>query len=553
MPRPTRTTRARQAAKPTTTAPNEPETEPRGRSRRTRSIANRISTGNVEDIEKANKSRDAALDKLANEDVTTTGDDSNGSIEVGRRAGTPQRRDTTGLDLDLGDDMFGNLDDSFELPQVDSSTLFGNSSHMKPRSRSRQSSIMGRNDLSTRPGSRSGATPLMSSSFNIGAFRRRAREPSILGTGRKSRADTTGLTATTTQDQESSESELEDFMPEAESTPVNNRRRTRASMNQEGEPEAELPELTGSRKRKSSAAPETSDRAEKTARSDEFEAEAASEAEAQPEIEREATSESESDLSELPSPTMPARMMERPVTPDREASYMAPPASSDSEASRDYWPDIHGLARKRKMITHENADNLSTISSPPSLTHSPNFGQSKRPKSRGRSRTRKSPPPLTTADLANLLPKRRQKKVRDDNEEASDEEMDTSGLGHDQDELSFLDARSTRRGTRSRAASTRSASRNAKQKSTSQTRSKNRRRTYGRNNDKENGEDQEEVAEADTSAFEPQAADETIDEGTVEVREYPELKKIAKKFEEVDRWEMSFEEASEPEDEIGAR
>lgn len=542
MPRPARTTRARQAAKPATTVP-EPEIEPRGRSRRTRSIARAVSDADQESLSKANKSRDTALEALANED-STTADDSNNSIEVGRRAGTPQRRDTTGLDLDLGDDMFGNLDDSFELPQVDNSSLFGNSSHMKPRSRSRQSSIIGRHDVSTRPASRAGATPMMSSSFNIGAFRRRAREPSILGTGRKSRADTTGLTATTTQNDESSESELEDFQPEAESTPVNNRRRTRASMNQEREQEPELPIMSGSCKRKSTAAPESSECPEKITRSDGDGSDAGAD------MEPEASSETESDLSELPSPTVPARMTERPVTPVRDASYMAPPASSDSEASRDYWPDIHGLAKRRRIIATENADDISNISSPPSLTHSPNHAQRKRSKSRGRSRTRKSPPPLTTADLANLLPKRRQRKVRDEDEE-SDDDVVTSGLGNDQDELSFLNVRATR--SRSAAAAARSASRNSKsKKAPSKSREAKRRRTYGRNHDEEN--EPEETGEVDTSMFEPHGGDETIDEGSTEVREYPSLKKMREKFEEVDQWEMSFEEASEPEDDdIAAR
>ena len=557
MPRPRRT---RQAAKPVQQDNSDKEPETRVPSRRTRSSTGaKNRTADEEVLQAANRSRDAALDRLANEDATTSAaDETVDSVEIGRRAVTPQRLDTTGLDL--GDDMFGDLDDSFELGVAPSSVLSNNSSlygssHMKPRSRSRQSSFIGRNDPPIRPSSRGANTPLMSSSFNIGAFRRRVREPSILGTGRKSRPD---VTSTTVQDHESGsdeeeeEEEEEDFAPELESTPINNRRRTRASIEQrEREASPSLPILSGSRKRKSDVAPEPSDRPEKTSRTEE----------PQP-VE---TSDSESELSSPSPPRMLRPRMERPVTPS-PVDYAAPPASSASEDEDDFWPDIHGLARRKRRpsVTEplRDADNLSDVSSPPSLTHSPNYAQTKGPKARrGRSRTRReSPPPLTTADLANLLPQRRQKNRRDLEREV---EYDTSGLGQDQDELSF--ARSTRRRNTSRAASTRSASRGVRnagpaRKDTeapaSKTRDASRRggKSYSRrSSDKENESGGEEENEVEESMFEP-LPDDTFDAGTGEpFVTTEELKKAAKKFEEVDRWEMSFEDNEEPESPVGAR
>ncbi|KFH48141.1 hypothetical protein ACRE_011000 [Hapsidospora chrysogenum ATCC 11550] len=556
MPRPKRTRQAAKSA-PKHTHDDVEEPETRRQSRRTGSMGTRKSTTEEEALQAAIRNQEDALERLANEDVTTTttttttGDDTVDSVEVGRRAATPQRRDTTGLDL--GDDMFSNLDDSFAHSLVpgsgrsfDNSSLYGGSSHIKPRSRSRQSSIIGRNDPPIRPSSRGGTTPLMSSSFNIGLFRRRAREPSILGTASKSRPDITS----TTQDHGSepeSESEEEDFAPEAESTPINNRRRTRASMRQERLSSPSLPDLPGSRKRKISGVLEPSDRPEKITRSDEV---------------QEVDSDTESELSSLPPPQSDPPRMERPVTPSPE-DYAAPPASSGSED--DFWPDIHGLARRKRRPSVANPldGDLSDVSSPPSLTHSPNYAHTKVAKPRGRSRTRReSPPPLTTAELAKLLPPRRQRKTHN----LDDVEYDTSGLGQDQDELSY--ARSTRRRPNSRAASTRSASRGGRSTTggalretrapATNTRGASRRgracKTYSRSSsNKENESDGGEENEAEESMFEP-LPDDTFDAGTGEpFTGSEELRRAKEFFEEVDRFEMSFEVDDEPEELIDAR
>ena len=555
MPRPKRVRQAPQAA--ANYDETEEQQQTRGRSRRTRFMGARTSVGESAAIDAANRTRDAAIERLANEDATTTGDETIEPAEVGRRATTPQRRDTTGLDL--GDSIFGDLDDSFELGIApssirsgDNSSIYG-SSHIKPRSRSRQSSIIGRNDPPIRPSSRGGNTPLMSSSLNIGAFRRRAREPSILGTDRKTRPD---VTATTTQDNDSSSELEEDFAPEAESTPVNNRRRTRASLEQPRAETPELPELSGTRKRKSDGAPAASDRPEKATRTDE--------------PEPETLSESESDLSSLPSPqAMPAHV-ERPVTPNQE-EWAAPPASSGSEDEGDFWPDIHGLAKRRRRPSVPDpvqADALSDVSSPPSLTHSPNLGQGKASKGTGRSRIRMaSPPPLMTADLATLLPKRRQKR-RAEHDSVKEVEYDASGLAQDDDELSFLDARSARRKPKSTTATQPKAAHGGRASNAQSskenlapaqnTRSSSRlAKTYSRRSaDKENESENEEDVEAEQSMFQP-LEDETFGEsngdGPPQYTSAEELRSAIRKFAEVDRFELSFEEEEEPELAVAAR
>lgn len=561
MPRPTRSRPAAQASNNTASDTHEEEQETRGRSRTTRSSGLRLSISERKALDIANESRDAALDRLANEDMTTTGDNTQDSLEFGRRddtATTPAlRRDITGLDLDS---VVLDLDESFE----DGDIPFGgrsadNSSYhisrIKPRSRSRQSSIIGRNDAPIRPSSRSGMTPLVSSSFNIGAFRRRAREPSILGTGRKTQPD---VTTTTTNDQGSEDESEEDFAPEAESTPVNNRRRTRQSLRQDetNEMSPAIQEPPSSRKRKSNVDPADDDaRPSKVSRPQE----SLSGQE----------SDSDSALSSLPSPQVMALAIERPVTPTNlyNEEDAASPVSSVVEGG-DAWPDIRNLAKRRRrpsVADPTQLETLSNVSSPPSLTHSPNYHEAKISR-RGRSRTQRQLSP-TTADLANLLPKRRNQRMRSPADGESDGELDADGLGRDDDELSYLDA-SGRRGQKSRsisrAATTRSARRAQSALGEKDTPATNTRRssrhgaTYSRrasNKENQDAAEDEEGAENEASRFEPLAEDsftgETGDASYLSTSN--ELNQAKAKFQEVDRWELEYEEASEPPSPVGAR
>jgi ATP-dependent RNA helicase MRH4, mitochondrial len=564
MPRPTRSRTAAQAKNQSTNASDShDEQEIRGRSRTTRSRGLQLGMSEKEALKAANQSRDAALDKLASSDLATSTADDNTqeSLEIGRRDATVSpaalRRDTTGLDL--ADSVVLDLDESFEdldIPvggrSADNSSY--HLSHIKPRSRSRQSSIVGRNDPPIRPSSRSGMTPLVSSSFNIGAFRRRAREPSILGTGRKTNPDTT----TTTAQEPGSESESEDdFAPEAESTPVN-RRRTRQSLRNQEQDEASplVQEASSSRKRKSDVVPAEEDaRPSKISRSDDS-------ASVQ-------GSDSDSELSSLPSPQVMALAVERPVTPTNfyNEEDAASPVSSTMEGN-DAWPDIRNLAKRRRRPSVSdpmNLESISNISSPPSLTHSPNYNEEKTAR-RGRARTQRHQSP-TTADLANLLPKRRHQRMRSPAEGESDEELDADGLGRDDDELYHLDA-SRRRGQKSRSvsrATTRSTRRAQPALAEKDTPAMNTRKpsrhsaTYSRRaSDKENqvgSDDEEDEDENEASRFEPMPEDsftgETGDASRLSTSN--ELSQAKAKFKEVDRWELEYEEASEPPSPVGAR
>ncbi|KAF4581863.1 ATP-dependent RNA helicase Mrh4 [Ophiocordyceps camponoti-floridani] len=196
MPRPKRTHRppsAHQDAIPS---------RPRGRPRKTPAAENPQDAS----VLSARLRRDAALKSLATEDVTTaTADDTVSSAGLASTPAGRRGRDTSGLDL-ADDDVFGLLDDSF-------AETSGEERRVRP---SRRSSVVGRNDAPIRPSSRGPNTPGFGSSFNIGFFRRRPREPSILGTTRKPMSKPTN---------HSSSSDADIDPDEPNSTPPNSRKR----------------------------------------------------------------------------------------------------------------------------------------------------------------------------------------------------------------------------------------------------------------------------------------------------------------------------------------
>ncbi|KAL6891433.1 P-loop containing nucleoside triphosphate hydrolase protein [Trichoderma longibrachiatum] len=560
------------SSSPSTAVEQKPETRgrPRGRPRKNPPAAARPSINEKGTIQTADRSDDEAL---ANEDVAmtsavrTTRASSRSSIELGRFTAaatttvTPGRnqRDTSGLDL--GDSVFGDLDDSFAEGSVPGSALSGDVSNMSYsalRSQSRRSSFVGRNDPPIRPSSRTGNTPRVGSSFNLGLFKRRAREPSILGASR------VPLQEPLTVEDSEADSE-DDFEPEAESTPLNNRRRTQGHINNEGPASPDEAESSNSRKRKSLDTEQSSrGRPGKVSRTEPgpsrqpVDHDASQLPDAPPLSEDEQVGEtSESELSEMSLPRdLPARLPPRPVTPVNQEEIVAPPASSGSEGP-DVWPDIRTLAKKRRrpsVTTPTRLDNLSDMSSPPSLTHSPNYDAAKTGKPRGRPPQRQQESPkMTTADLTSLLPKRKYKKARDPLGLESDEELDTSGLGHEDDELSHLDTQTARRRKRGRPPTkARSASRGGKR-----TASSTRPTSYGHrsrhSSDKENAdidgtESENEGDEEGVSRFNP-LADDTFDEaarGSADAVSTEELKQASNKFKEVDQWELDFEEVAEP-------
>lgn len=497
------------------------------------------------------------------------------SVEIGRRAlETPSlRRDTTGLDL-ADDSVFGDLGDSFvDVSDVDdraaaprSTSTTRSWSTFKPRSRA--SSFVGRNDPPIRPSSRGGAAnnSAMTTSFSIGAFRRRAREPSILGTTRKGPpSETSGRGGGGVGGAPSDlESEGEELLPDAESTPLHTgRRRTRASLASSTPVVANTSASAAGQRRTVSATvsagPATKKRKSEAAAAEERAAKAT----------RTEETDSDSDISDLDSPQMPPStpIRQRATTPVNLDEINAPPASSDSEDEGDIWPDIRALAKRRRRPSFttplraaagEDDEILSDISSPPSLTHSPNHESRAAP--RGRAPLRAPPPkPLTTADLANLLPKRRYKKTRREGA-SSDQEEDEEEVEEEAEEEEEVPTTRTRGGRISRPPSrAASASGHAQQQAGAparRTRSASKHKTYGRrSSDKENNSEDEEGE--DDSQFQP-LADDTFEDTTAaaaapDFQSIDELKRATKKFSEVDKWQLEYEELSEGDAPQGAR
>ncbi|KAK2059418.1 hypothetical protein LY76DRAFT_592345 [Colletotrichum caudatum] len=540
-------------------------------------------------LEESAHARDEAMSRLEDElDMTSSKEkteseqrqksDSSLELELSRKTrATPvrHRRDTTGLDLD--DEMFegldttiGDDDDDAAAPRSDISTFSVTStfsvSHFRRRGRAPSISI-NRDDAPIRPSSRGvGSTPGISSTFNIGLFKRRQREPSILGTAQKERAQRP-IELSSGSDSDDEEGD-DGFDPEAESTPLQNRRKTQppaaepepdsqqvlAPDSQPAQKDVAPPSSSASRKRKSTDNHAETDRPGKASRT-----EPEPEPEPVPDL---GDSDSDSELSDLPSPVLtPTRpsAFPRPTTPNQD-DIMAPPQSSDSEDSEGIWPDIHTLAKQRRRraspVTPTRDGNISDASSPPSLTHSPNF-----PATRNKSRQKKQgkSPKVTTADLTGLLPRRRHKKARDPYsvDDTEEEEVDASNLEEHDDELSYVDSRTRSRRAKAaahdRGTANRPASRGAKaaasaEKPKAATRSSTR--TYSRrlsNKENEENEAEEETAEAEAGAegdsFAP-VPDDVLEsqDSSDPTRSADELKKAARKFKEVDRWELEFEE-----------
>ncbi|KAI0844992.1 hypothetical protein F5Y00DRAFT_266087 [Daldinia vernicosa] len=519
-------------------------------------------------LEVARQQRDSAMDRLENMTSTSSnrvdepGEPSESSVELGRKvAGTPQQRrmaDMSGLDLDDSD--FDDLNTTFDTAgpasaqrSVETSTMSASVFKRRPRA----GSFLSREDGYIRPSSRTGPnTPGVSSTFNIAMFKRRVREPSILGTAQKPRPQRLEPEPEPESDQDGDEDEEavdeEGFAPEAESTPV------KPSKRRSGEVEAgpaspqDLPRAN-SRKRKSSEGHE------RRARS--------SPVEDDEPVEEPRVQQSDSELSSPPSTPPPRQQSSKPATPIMDEELMAPPLSSgSSEGDFEVWPPLQSLTRARRRRpsiprrTPVADDIISDISSPPSLTYSPNYREPSPPPRQAEKTKRKGvskpEPKITTAelrteDLAGLLPRRRRRNARTDDED-SEAEVDISGLGDHDDELSYLDVRARRHPVRPGSRAGRSKNQNvgrarpaSRGKTAKRTPSTNRRTTitYGRTSDKENQEESE--------GDEEQGGEENNQDMAERASE--ELKNAARKFQEVDQWQLDYEEVTESSSPLDAR
>ncbi|KAK1756249.1 hypothetical protein QBC47DRAFT_379533 [Echria macrotheca] len=525
-------------------------------------------------LEASKRRRDKALEKL--DDITSTtkpsatsAPDQSPEIEYSRRdsttlAGTraPRLTDASGLDLD--DDIFGNLDDSLDDSRDDTQSAHQSRSTDTSsfnvamfRRRPRQSSIVGKDDAPIRPSSRGPNTPSITSHLNLGRFKRRQREPSILGTAQKGSAQRP-------QSQASNYGSVmgdDDSGPEDESTPMDKTKRLSGVSRQARSSRDSSPTLP-TRKRKS--------------------LECHSGREKRPALEDEAIHQSIEVPSSPPlasSPRLP--MCDVPSTPSQIDPDMAPPASSSSdEGSPVIWPSLDSLAHRvyRKpatairVATPETEGGASDMSSPPSLTHSPNFGPA-RTRAKKKPAPGAPPPKVTTAELTALLPRRRQVSNKRKNHDAFDlESSDETDRGHDEDELSYaadtrtIAARKRRAALAQKGATNRGAQKSSGEKENSaEATDKGQKkkpvvRTYGtRSSDKENEEDQDDEEETDHGDVielgseaeddQPEPPSENTETSQMmEERLGVELKNAAKKFKEVDKWELAFEEVIESSD-----
>lgn len=128
-------------------------------------------------------------------------------------------------------------------------------------------------------------------------------------------------------------------------------------------------------------------------------------------------------------------------------------------------------------------------------------------------------------------------------------EIDTSGLASDDDELSHIQVRARPRRPNTQAAKPKTV---AKAKLTVQASTSASKRTYGTRqtlvtttSDKENEAAEEEEVDPDDSLAPIQDnTDSPENSQELEARVGKELKMAARKFAEVDRWELDFEDVS---------
>ncbi|KAI1426230.1 hypothetical protein F5Y12DRAFT_301312 [Xylaria sp. FL1777] len=521
-------------------------------------------------LDVAKKRRDAAMERLENITSTASSDgeveavvaSSIGSIGPSQRVvkATPSRgrpTDISGLDLD--DSMFDDLNTTLDTVghasaqrSAETSTLSVSQFRRRPRA----GSFLSRDDGPIRPSSRAGPnTPAFSSTLNFGLFKRRAREPSIISTAQKPRPQRPEPELEPEQDEEEGgEEDIDEdgFAPEAESTPL--RRSKRGSG---GVPLAQPTSSPKSRKRKST---ESHGR---RLRSSPFEVD---------DDIRQSIEQPASDEESPPSspPSLPQHVPSTPVAPPMDPELMAPPlSSSSSESDEELWPPLQSIPKARTrqpapvlQRTPGQDDNISNMSSPPSLTHSPNYAHSSSPPpTRAAKPKRKAVPrpprKLTTADLTGLLPRRRRRVAGDDpfgaDEDESEPEVDISGLGEGDDELAHLDVRMRRRpatrvNPQNQATTREQTSTHNKDKATLDSK-KRISRTYGRLSDKENHNEDEDEDDGSNSIAD---LGEENSQMMVE-RLGEELKTAVRKFQEVDKWELSFEERTRSSSPLDAR
>jgi len=252
----------------------------------------------------------------------------------------------------------------------------------------------------------------------------------------------------------------------------------------------------------------------------------------------------------------PTRTLElaHSVTPEPVSETMAPPMSSS--------PSSHSEAPRTRLVQHSPTmtrgrslrrrtpaplNEASPPSSPPSLTHSPNR-PTRAVKKQWKSFSAQQRT-FSTAELQALLPRRRRRAALDAFDiVGSDSEVDISGSASDDDDISPITVRQRSRPRGIALSRTPAPLKNkAKAKSIARaaTRVKGQKRTYGTNPHNTSDKENEDIDPDDSLGPLPDD-DKVGPENSQEMEESvgKELKRAARKFEEVDKWELDFEEVT---------
>lgn len=396
------------------------------------------------------------------------------------------------------------------------------------RRRARQPSILGRRARSSSIGLE--MTPVQPGSvLNV---RRRKRQPSILGTSRRPRPMVNNLSDPNAFDDLNGE---EEFAPEDASTPLNT---GKARLSRGGDDSQQASSVTRSQERKSSPLSEEGRTSTPLAEPNEL-------------------SETETELPEALRPS-------HDQTPELLSETMAPPQSSSPvpevlQPSRRANIQVSAARRqqpsRRRAPTPPPYDDDSLPSSPPSLTHSPNNPTRARAPPNHTGRTSPDPAAFSTVQLQSLLPRRR-RRTRDAFAIGSDDEaaVDVTGLASDDDELAHLRVR-TRNNRRTPAPSRKVTKLKSKGKGTG---SEASRRTYSarRDSNEENLEDEDVDPDDSLGPLRDNLSANESAENSQELEERvgKELKKAKRKFEDVDQWELEFEDnTASSSSQLGAR
>lgn len=422
------------------------------------------------------------------------------------------------------------------------------------RRRQRQPSILGRGVARARSSSveLDMVTPARTNASVLGG-RRRERQRSILGTARKPVAQQVDY------DESLDLEELGDFEPEDESTPVNiPKSQVTVDIVTDSQPIS-----SATRKRKAQVLDDLLSSPAKSrtdAISDIYSASPApglddlSPPEAEdstlepeevelPQLEsREVQDDSSSSLESLSSPPPEPQLSSNIHQDEPSSSIMAPPRSSSSPETTPRGRSTEYNSSRRepahRATTPQYQSDSSLPSSPPSLTHSPNRVSRTNQKSKPMRASKPVPDPaqFSTAQLQELLPRRRPRARHDTL--YSDEDIDVTGLRSDEDEITHLNVRASRRTATQPKKVTKLKSKAAGAKGA---------RTYGSQKQQRaesEVEENEEDEGEDTLPARHAAPSSTEDSQELEMRLGKELKRAKRKFENVDKWELEFEEVT---------